>query len=102
MSNGTKLHTNGLTNGVKNFPNMLDAVDNLKNAGVEQSQAEAIVKMQYALIDSHLANKHDIALVQRDIAEIGLKLTIRVLLMHGGLAAFIMGLAVRAGFFSGK
>lgn len=38
-------------------PDILDAVDNLMEAGVEEKQAKAIVRMQYSLVNLHLTTK---------------------------------------------
>ena len=57
-------------NGVARPPNMLDAVDELLQSGIEESHAKAIVRMQYQLIESHLATKKDIADVRKEIAEV--------------------------------
>ena len=53
--------------------NMLDALAELKEAGFEQEKAEAVVRMQYRIVESNLASKWDLALVRKDIKELDTK-----------------------------
>ena len=57
-----------VVNGQGTSLNMLDDVDRLTKAGLEEEQAKAVVRIQYNLIHSHLATKRDIADVNKDIA----------------------------------
>ena len=50
--------------------NMLDALAELKEAGFEQEKAEAVVRMQYRIVESNLASKWDLALVRKDIESV--------------------------------
>ena len=68
MKNGDS--TEQAKNGGHSPFNMLDALDNLKKAGMPNEHAEAVVRLQYGLIESHLATKRDIAETKRDIAEL--------------------------------
>ncbi len=45
-------------------------VKRLTGAGMSESQAEVLAEEQSRLLENHLATKHDIALVQSDIAAI--------------------------------
>ena len=54
----------------KNSYNMLDAVANLKEAGFEQLQAEALVRTQYNYMEPYLSIKRDIAEVKQDIEKL--------------------------------
>ena len=64
MSNGPS--TTGSING-DGTPNMLDAVEDLIRAGVEEGHAKAIVKMQYRLIESHLSTKQDLEVTKMEL-----------------------------------
>ena len=65
MKNETS--SSGIINGYAKPPNMLDAVDDLLRSGLEERQAKAIVRMQYQLVESHLATKKDIEIVKKDL-----------------------------------
>ena len=67
MKNGKS--ADQVKNGGHSPFNMLDAVENLKKSGMPDEHAEAVVRLQYGLIESHLATKRDIAETKRDIAE---------------------------------
>ena len=54
--------------------NPFDLVDDLRNAGFSDKQAEAQIKVLTAVVESELATKHDIELVKRDIKELELKI----------------------------
>ncbi len=45
-------------------------VKKLMESGIPEEQAEAIVSVQVDLVNSNLATKHDISLVQKDIEEL--------------------------------
>ena len=78
-----------IKNGNQNPMNMLDAVANLKKAGFEQEKAEAVVRMQYQLVESTLVTKNDL---DKSLAELNYKLTIRMGILYGGSlgAIFLM------------
>ena len=68
---GTTKNGNGIQkNGGNNPMNMLDAVASLKQAGFEQEKAEAVVRMQYQIIESNLATKYDLELVRLEIEQL--------------------------------
>lgn len=56
-------------NGQKSASSTLDTLSRLRDAGFDQKQAEEIVRSQ-EVGESHLANKYDIALIQKEIKEI--------------------------------
>lgn len=81
--------------------NMLDALANLKKAGFGEEQAEAVVRIQYALIDSHLATKQDIKELElkfkKEMKELELRITSKLYVLGFGVVgltiSIILGLA---------
>jgi len=70
MEGTTKNGNRPQLNGSGHSFNMLDAVDNLKDSGVEEDHAKAIVQMQYSFINSYVATKRDLEIVRHDIEEL--------------------------------
>ena len=94
MANGTNSneHING--GGKPDFPNMLDAVDRLKDTGLNEDSAKEIVKLQYGFIESHLVTKDNLDIsnlkIENKIDEMGFKVTIRMGALHGGSVALVL------------
>ena len=82
--------------------NALKYVEELKNAGMPEKQAEAQIRVLNEVVDSELASKQDVETVRkelkRDIKELELRLTHTLTVRLGGLMALgivLIGILVK-------
>lgn len=82
--------------------NALKYVEELRNAGMPEKQAEAQIRVLNEVVDSELASKQDVETVRkelkRDIKELELRLTHTLTVRLGGLMALgviLIGILVK-------
>ncbi len=82
--------------------NALKYVEELRNAGIPEKQAEAQIRVLNEVVDSELASKQDVETVRkelkRDIKELELRLTHTLTVRLGGLMALgivLIGILVK-------